>query len=49
MWHEWTTPENGPVDEHLVINEILLSIQEKNVKNYRKFNLLKRILIKEKI
>ena len=47
IWHGWTTHENADKYEELLKSEIFPSIEKKNVKGYRKINLLKRVLEKE--
>lgn len=43
IWHGWTTHENASVYENLLKTEVFPSIEEKNVKGYKKISLLKRI------
>ena len=47
IWHGWTTLENADKYEKLLKNDIFPAIENKNVKGYRKINLLKRILKNE--
>ena len=47
IWHGWTTFENAKVYELLLRNEVFPSIENKNVKGYKKISLLKRELIDE--
>jgi hypothetical protein len=47
IWHGWTSFENANIYENLLINEIFPSIENKNVKGYRKISLLKRSLQNE--
>lgn len=42
-WHGWTTLANAKVYEELLKNEVFPSIENKNVKGYRKIMLLKRV------
>lgn len=42
IWHGWTTFENALAYEALLRNEVFPSIENKNVKGYRKISLLKR-------
>ena len=42
IWHGWTTKENAIVYENLLKNEVFPSIENKNVRGYRKISLLKR-------
>ena len=42
LWHGWTSFENAKVYEDLLRNEVFPSIENKNVKGYRKISLLKR-------
>ncbi|MBN1158325.1 MAG: hypothetical protein JXA61_03000 [Bacteroidales bacterium] len=44
IWHGWTTPENAGIYEDLLRKEIFPSIENKNIKGYRKISLLKRAL-----
>jgi len=43
IWHGWTTHENAGVYENLLKTEVFPSIEDKNVKGYKKISLLKRI------
>jgi len=47
IWHGWTTFENAPIYENLLKNEVFPSIEEKEIKGYKKISLLKRILDSE--
>ncbi len=43
IWHGWTTHENAPVYENLLRTEVFPSIEQKQIKGYRKISLLKRL------
>jgi len=47
IWHGWTSFENANTYEDLLRNEIFPSIENKNIKGYRKISLLKRPLENE--
>jgi hypothetical protein len=47
IWHGWTTLENASIYENLLKKEVFPSIEEKNIKGYKKINLLKRVLSNE--
>lgn len=47
IWHGWTTPENADKYEGLLKNEVFPSIENKNVKGYRKISLYKRVVANE--
>jgi hypothetical protein len=47
IWHGWTTYENADIYEDLLRNEVFPSIENKNIKGYRKISLLKRLLKNE--
>ena len=47
VWHGWTTFENANLYEELLKTEIFPSIEQKNIKGYRKISLLKRLLKNE--
>lgn len=42
VWHDWTTPENGDVYEHLLKTEIFPGIASKSVQGYHSIQLLRR-------
>ena len=44
IWHGWTSFDNADTYEALLIKEIFPSIQNRNIKGYRKISLLKRTL-----
>jgi len=41
IWHGWTTFENAETYEDLLRNEIFPSIENRNIKGYKKISLLK--------
>jgi heme-degrading monooxygenase HmoA len=43
IWHGWTTPENDPVYESLLIKEIFPAIENKKVAGFKKITLLKQV------
>ena len=47
IWHGWTSFENANTYEDLLRNEIFPSIENRNIKGYRKISLLKRLLENE--
>lgn len=47
IWHGRTTVENADAYENLLKNEVFPSIENKNIKGYKKISLLKRSLEKE--
>ncbi|NVM37513.1 MAG: hypothetical protein HWN81_18095 [Candidatus Lokiarchaeota archaeon] len=47
IWHGWTSFKNADTYENLLRNEIFPSIENKNIKGYRKISLLKQPLEKE--
>ncbi|MFX0004159.1 MAG: antibiotic biosynthesis monooxygenase [Candidatus Hodarchaeota archaeon] len=47
IWHGWTSFENADTYEDLLTNEIFPSIENRNIKGYRKITLLRRPLEKE--
>jgi hypothetical protein len=47
IWHGWTTFENAETYESLLRNEVFPSIENRNIKGYRKISLLKRSLQNE--
>ncbi len=47
IWHGWTSFENADTYESLLKNEIFPSIENKNIKGYRKISLLRRPLKNE--
>lgn len=47
IWHGWTSFENANIYEDLLRNEIFPSIENMNVKGYRKISLLRRPLKNE--
>ncbi|MFX1309561.1 MAG: antibiotic biosynthesis monooxygenase [Promethearchaeota archaeon] len=47
IWHGWTSFENANVYEDLLKNEIFPSIENRNIKGYRKISLLRRPLENE--
>ena len=42
IWHGWTTLENANTYEQLLKTEIFPGIENKNIKGFKKINLLKR-------
>ena len=42
VWHGWTTPENAPAYEALLLSEILPGIAARNSRGYRGAHLLRR-------
>lgn len=47
IWHGWTTPENAPLYEHLLLTEIFPGIASRNVAGYLGISLCKRELEQE--
>ena len=47
IWHGWTSFENASTYEDLLRNEIFPSIENRNIKGYKKISLLKRSLDSE--
>ncbi|MFX1380517.1 MAG: antibiotic biosynthesis monooxygenase [Promethearchaeota archaeon] len=47
IWHGWTSIESAETYEDLLRNEIFPSIENRNIKGYRKISLLKRSLENE--
>lgn len=47
IWHGWTSVNDANTYEDLLRNEIFPSIEEKNIKGYRKISLLRRSLENE--
>ena len=47
IWHGWTSFENADTYEDLLRTEIFPSIENRNIKGYRKISLLKRLLENE--
>jgi hypothetical protein len=47
IWHGWTSFDNADTYEDLLKKEIFPSIQNRNIKGYRKISLLKRPLENE--
>ena len=47
IWHGWTSFDNADTYEALLKKEIFPSIQNRNIKGYRKISLLKRTLENE--
>ncbi len=47
IWHGWTSFDNADTYEALLKKEIFPSIQNRNIKGYRKISLLKRPLENE--
>ncbi|MEJ2248609.1 MAG: antibiotic biosynthesis monooxygenase [Candidatus Lokiarchaeota archaeon] len=47
IWHGWTSFENAPIYEDLLRSEVFPSIEDKNIKGYKKISLLRRDLDKE--
>ena len=47
IWHGWTSFDNADTYEDLLKKEIFPSIQNRNIKGYRKISLLKRTLENE--
>jgi hypothetical protein len=47
IWHRWTTFRNATVYELLLRDEIFPSIENRNIKGYKKISLLKRDLTDE--
>ncbi len=47
IWHGWTSFENADIYEELLRNEIFPSIENRNIKGYRKISLLRRPLENE--
>jgi len=47
IWHGWTSFKNANTYEDLLRNEIFPSIENKNVKGYKKISLLRRRLENE--
>lgn len=47
IWHGYTTFENADTYENLLKSEVFPSIENKNIKGYKKITLLKRVLEKE--
>lgn len=44
IWHGWTTPEDAAVYERLLRDEVFPSIEAKQLRGYRKIELLHRSL-----
>jgi hypothetical protein len=42
IWHGWTTPENAPVYEQLLLTEIFPGIAGRSVASYRGISLCRR-------
>ena len=47
IWHGWTTFKNAELYEELLKTEIFPSIEQRNMKGYRKISLLRRPLKNE--
>ncbi|MFX0049222.1 MAG: antibiotic biosynthesis monooxygenase [Candidatus Hermodarchaeota archaeon] len=47
IWHGWTSFENANTYEDLLRNEIFPSIENRNIKGYKKISLLRRSLENE--
>jgi len=47
IWHGWTSFKNANTYEDLLRNEIFPSIENRNIKGYRKISLLRRNLENE--
>ncbi|MFX1354096.1 MAG: antibiotic biosynthesis monooxygenase [Promethearchaeota archaeon] len=47
IWHGWTSFKNANTYEDLLKNEIFPSIENKNIKGYRRISLLRRSLENE--
>ncbi|MFX1323060.1 MAG: antibiotic biosynthesis monooxygenase [Promethearchaeota archaeon] len=47
IWHGWTSFKNANTYEDLLRNEIFPSIENRNIKGYRKISLLRRKLENE--
>jgi antibiotic biosynthesis monooxygenase (ABM) superfamily enzyme len=44
VWHGWTTPQNAPVYEQLLYDEVFPGIEAKNIPGYRSIELWRRDL-----
>ncbi len=44
IWHGWTSPENAPKYENILINEVIPSIEDKKIEGFRNISVLKRTL-----
>jgi len=47
VWHGWTTPQNAPVYENLLHNEVFPGIEAKQIPGYRSIELWRRDLADE--
>ncbi len=47
VWHGWTTPQNAPVYENLLHNEVFPGIEAKHIPGYRSIELWRRDLADE--
>lgn len=47
VWHGWTTPQNAPVYEQLLYDEVFPSIEAKKIPGYRSIELWRRQLADE--
>jgi antibiotic biosynthesis monooxygenase (ABM) superfamily enzyme len=47
VWHGWTTPQNAPVYENLLHNEVFPRIEAKQIPGYRRIELWRRDLADE--
>lgn len=47
IWHGWTTPENAPIYEQLLVGEIFTGIEALNIPGYRGISLCKRAVGEE--
>jgi heme-degrading monooxygenase HmoA len=47
IWHGWTTQSNGDVYEALLREEIFVGIKDRNIKGFRRIQLLRRDLGEE--
>ena len=44
IWHGYTSIENAPKYENVLINEVIPSIEDKKIEGYRNISVLKRSL-----
>ena len=41
LWHGWTTPQNAPIYEKMLKEEIFKSIDERGIKGYQRIQLFR--------
>jgi heme-degrading monooxygenase HmoA len=47
IWHGWTTPGNADIYEALLKEEIFVGIQNRNIRGFKKIQLLRREIDRE--